>query len=506
MDVDVAKTSTQPTTSPRKAVAPEKETPEGTPSRTVKRKISNSPPASAPNSKNKRQKKEVAETPGTYSKSTSAPKTPMVTTPAKGATPKITTPKDLILESPSKDVKTPKENRRRSVKTPMVRTPAKGDTPKITTPKDAILESHQDDKLKTPKTPATFSKLKTPRANAGVNPKYGAKTPKSLVKKVGKTPKQSYSEIVKKNLGRSVKKFKLVRVAEGKVAKVKKTTKVVVKTPKVAAVRSNSTTGHANSPENLVIGKKKVTPKINVKKTPKSVKVAAKTPKSVISTKTPKNGKTPRGSMAKKLGGVTPAKRTLWSEIVKKNLGKTPNKGKKLMAAAPIKTIAKKFAKKSVMESKAVQKLKSSSTSSTGHANSPAPIVITKKTVKRNEIKVVTKKGQKAEVKKTGKIVEDNTDFEGVGEMLKTPGKKAATPIKTPAIEVSSPKSAAKKSSEKRFPQNLSVLQTHERLGSTPASGSKRRQSLAVKASPRNTPVSLKGRKSVGVEHPTCVQ
>ena len=136
--------------------------------------------------------------------------------------------------------------------------------------------------------------------------------------------------------------------------------------------------------------------------------------------------------------------------------------------------------------------------SSSGHANSPAPIVITKKTVKRNEIKVVTKKGQKAEVKKTGKIVEDNTDFEGVGEMLKTPGKKAATPIKTPAIEVSSPKSAAKKSSEKRFPQNLSVLQTHERLGSTPASGSKRRQSLAVKASPRNTPVSGKGRKSVG--------
>ena len=135
--------------------------------------------------------------------------------------------------------------------------------------------------------------------------------------------------------------------------------------------------------------------------------------------------------------------------------------------------------------------------SSSGHANSPASIVITKRTVKRNEIKVVTKRGQKAEVKKTGKIVEDNTDFEGVGEMLKTPGKEAATP-KTPAIKVSSPKSAAKKSSEKRFPKNLSVLQTHERLGSTPASGSKRRQSLAVKASPRNTPVSLKGRKSVG--------
>ena len=140
---------------------------------------------------------------------------------------------------------------------------------------------------------------------------------------------------------------------------------------------------------------------------------------------------------------------------------------------------------------------------SSGHANSPAPIVITKRTVKRNEVKVVTKKGQKAEVKKTGKIVEDNTDYEGVGEMLKTPGKKSLTPAKktpakTPVIEVSSPKSAAKKSSEKRFPQNLSVLQTHERLGSTPGSGAKRRQSLAPRASPKTTPASLKSRKSVG--------
>ena len=129
--------------------------------------------------------------------------------------------------------------------------------------------------------------------------------------------------------------------------------------------------------------------------------------------------------------------------------------------------------------------------------------MITKRTVKRNEVKVVTKKGQKTEVKKVGKIVEDNTSYEGVQDMLKTPGKKVATPakktpVKTPVIEVSSPKSAVKKSSEKRFPQNLSVLQTHERLGSTPGSGSKRRQSLAVKSSPKNTPVGTKSRKSVG--------
>ena len=362
MDVDVAKTSTQPTTSPRKVEAPESSS---TPSRTAKRKTSISPPA--PKSSTKKQKKEVAKTPET-SKSKSVPKTPMVHTPPSGATPKITTPKDLILESPAKNVKTPKENKRRSIKTPMVRTPAQGETPKIFTPKDAIFESPKDAKAKTPKTPATISKLKTPRANAGVNPKYGAKTPKSLVKKVAKTPKRTYSEIVKKNLGKSTKKVKVARVAEGKIAKVKKTTKVVVKSPKVAEVKSKSTTGHANSPENIIIGNKskKATPKI-VKKTPKSVKVAAqKTPKSVVSTKTPRNGKTPKGSIVKKLGGRTPAKRTLWSEIVKKNLGKTPNKGKKTAAAAPTKTIAKKTAKKVVMESKPVEKVKNSSTSSTG--------------------------------------------------------------------------------------------------------------------------------------------
>ena len=47
----------------------------------------------------------------------------------------------------------------------------------------------------------------------------------------------------------------------------------------MAPVRSNSATGHANSLENILIGKKKVTPKVNVKKTPKSVKLSAKTPK-----------------------------------------------------------------------------------------------------------------------------------------------------------------------------------------------------------------------------------
>ena len=102
MDVDVAKTSTQPTISPRKEVKEVVKTPEKiTPSGSTKRKSSASPP---PRSAGKRPKKDMVKTPELASKSKSVPKTPMVNTPAKGATPKITTPKDAILESPKKNV------------------------------------------------------------------------------------------------------------------------------------------------------------------------------------------------------------------------------------------------------------------------------------------------------------------------------------------------------------------------------------------------------------------
>merc|ERR1719400_616002 len=128
--------------------------------------------------------------------------------------------------------------------------------------------------------------------------------------------KSLYSDILKKNLSRSTKKTKVARVEGGKVTKPVKKTKVTVKSPAQKKGKAASSTGHVNSPENIVIGRR--TPKVKVVK------------------KTPKAGKTPR-SVAKKLGVGTPAvksvKKTLWSEVVKKNLGKTPKKGK--TSAAP---------------------------------------------------------------------------------------------------------------------------------------------------------------------------
>ena len=97
--------------------------------------------------------------------------------------------------------------------------------------------------------------------------------------------------------------------------------------------------------------------------------------------------------------------------------------------------------------------------------DSPAPIVIGKKTKKTEKV-VLPKKGRKAEVNK--EMVPDNTDYEGVSDLLQTPGSS------TPDITASSPRSG-RKSSEKRYPRNLSVLQTHQRLG-TPGSEARRRR------------------------------
>ena len=233
---------------------------------------------------------------------------------------------------------------------------------------------------------------------------------------------------------------------KGKITKPQKKAKVQAKSPEKRKVKAESSTGHANSPENIVIGRR--TPKVKaVKKTPKMVK-------------------TPR-SVAKKLGVGTPAvnksiKKTLWSEVVKKNLGKTPKKGK---ISASSSTAASKLVKKTkpvaaVAVRTPTKQVKSLIT--TGHANSPAPIIITKRN-KKAETPVLTKKGRKSDTKKAEKVP-DNTNYEGVSEMMATP-----------EIVVTAPSPRGRKSSEKRYPQKLSIVETHKRIGrksiSTPTRG-----------------------------------
>ena len=59
----------------------------------------------------------------------------------------------------------------------------------------------------------------------------------------------------------------------------------------------------------------------------------------------------------------------------------------------------------------------------TGHALSPAPIIVTKRAaIARTP---VTKKGRKSPVKLTAKLsAKDSADFEGLADMLKTPAPK----------------------------------------------------------------------------------
>ena len=202
----------------------------------------------------------------------------------------------------------------------------------------------------------------------------------------------------------------------------------------------------------------KASPKKSVKATP-----ALKTPKTgkkALGLKTPKTiGKTPKVAKSVK-------KATLWSEVVMKNLGKTPKKGTKVTTVKGSKV--KKVKKAKV--TKTPRKVKTTSTSSTGHANSPETITITKKTkTPRKEIE-----SSKVETPKSPKVATPKARTpKAETPKVKTP--KADTPKSSKAEKLSTPENqvlvaSAKKSSEKRFPKRLSHVGTHAVLAksSTP--------------------------------------
>merc|ERR1719233_1107259 len=322
--------------------------------------------------------------------------------------------------------------------TPKTKTPAKTATPKVKTP------SKETPKAKTPKA-TTPKKMETPKS----------KTPAASKTPMVETPEKGFTPNVK----------------TPKDSILDSTPSV---TPKSAAKKTPAktpgfSTPAAETPDMFATPSE--TPKVKTPKfqTPKT-SLPSKTPKSVKSAKsvTKKLGKTPQLAKSVK-------KTTLWSEIVKKNLGKTP-KGVKVSRATAV-AVSKALKKKPLKGSKTPKKT-TKSLLSTGHAASPATIVITKKTGKAKNEEVITKKGRKSNVNKNAKITHDNTNLEGVAEMLKTPAKNSVP--KTPEIKISSAKKSAKKSSEKRYPENLSVVATHKRMSGTPKSLAKGRQSLGA--------------------------
>ena len=448
-DANQAKTSKIKTTSPRKDVKVlAKKT---TPAKTPKAKVDVSKKAKTPTLPTRR--KSAVSPPNSQSKKrrTSAP--PQVELAPTAKTPNIKAPVDEILK---------RSVGSKAIKTPMVATPAKGSTPKISTPRDLILESPGADQENSPK----ISKIKTPKSVKAV------KTLKSV--KAVKTPKSVkkaslYSEVLKKDLRKSAKSSKVARVENGKITKPPKKTKVQVKSPIKSKKSAASSTGHVNSPENIVIGRR--TPKVCYLR--KYLSCLLFTTLQVAATKA---GKTPK-SVSKKLGVRTPAgkplRRTLWSEVVKKNLGRTP-KGKAVVSSKVLPS--KQIKKTSVKDTKTAKK-EVKSVNTTGHANSPAPIIITKR-AQKTQTPVVTKRGRKSDVRKAGGVVPDNTDYEGVSDMLQTPGNK------TPQIVVSTP--SDRKSSEKRFPKNMSTVETHKRIGRSPEDLKRRRSMGSPMVTPQN--------------------
>merc|ERR1719323_1537032 len=115
--------------------------------------------------------------------------------------------------------------------------------------------------------------------------------------------------------------------------------------------------------------------------------------------------------------------------------------------------------------SKTPRKVKTASTSSTGHANSPETITITKKTKKADTPKTKTPKSAKVATPKNPKIETPTVEKpKMVTPKATTP--KADTPKASKAEKASTPENqvlvaSAKKSSEKRFPKRLSHVGTH---------------------------------------------
>ena len=405
-------------------------------------------------------------------------KTPRVRTPKHGSTPVMSTPCDAVFQSPSDD--------ELAACTPVVFTPAS--KPNIKTPRDLILESPSSPAKSPAKAEASSKKVKTPRS---VLKRSVARTPRT-----GK--KTLWSEVVKKNLAKSNKKVKPPTVpTKSKV--VKKATAIVVKSPSKEKTKKALTLGHANSPAPIVISKAKVVgiKKVDVKKSskqtpkvaPKVVKSAKKTPSNALK----KTGKTPIV--------LKSVKRTLYADILKKNLGKTPKKSQAASKASGV--VTKNLVKKDVKRLQTPKNKKIKSVLSTGHVNSPASIVITKK-----------KTPKKSATEETPKKAPNKKETPKITPKKGTPLAKKGTPKRTsimdeipsntpPNIVVTTPSS--KKSSEKRYPLNMSAVETHARLGSASSAKKPRRQTIgSPMATPKNrmlervkrgTPASEKGRR-----------
>ncbi|KAK3862889.1 hypothetical protein Pcinc_031286 [Petrolisthes cinctipes] len=437
--------------------------------------------------------------PKTPKSSIKTPKTPKSLTNASPKTPKspVTsspkTPKSLVKISP----KTPKYSIKLSPKPP--KSPKTPKTPQTSiksspkTPKSLANASPKtpNASLKIPKS-SLKSSPKTPKSSVKSSPK----TPKSPVNASSKTPKRTPTRVVtpksktptlKVKTPESVKKIKTPSsrkvLTPSSVAKKNKTPGSAKKIQSPASAKKrNSTPGSTkktktpSSAAKRVVkilplsprGKKRKAEDTPLKKPIKKMKLAPATPatkksgpstSSVTKDKTPKKtpGKTPKktpGKTTKKTPGKTPRKPS-FADVLKKGLMKrgvvfsrsqrTHNQvlqRARLARAArtgnknPTVTAGKAATALTKFEKEVPKTFKFGETSTTGHANSPASIFIGKKMSKTPR---VFKRGRKTPLraKTAGGVAGDEANFEGLAEMMATPGvAKMTTPKATRGSEI----------------------------------------------------------------------
>ncbi|XP_034239988.1 nucleolar protein dao-5-like [Thrips palmi] len=453
-------------------------------------------------------------------------KTPVAFSPKEKTPLKVKTPKSRTPVSSSPAAKTPRSAMKTpALKTPVVNSPALKSPARKTPGRKASVS-----KIPVVSTPALMSPVsKTPGRKASVSKTPVVSTP-ALMSPVSKTPGRKAS-VSKTPVANSPALKSPGRKTPGPKASVSKTPIMSPKarTPGAKSSRkSKSVSKSAKSTKGLKrklssaspvaskrlkiespksIDKKKMavlmgihgkSPRVASSSTLSSVKLvlsAKKTPV-IKAIKTPRSStvkkSTAKSSVKKNLtkSSVKQARRPLFSEVLKRKAVQRANTAVKkltLVPRAPPKAGAKK-AEKAALSMEIPKHFKFGST---GHANSPETIFISKKVTKTP---VVTKKGRKENLLVVHQKEAHN--LSGVGALFKTPAKGSALEIPTKG---SSPKTPAKRNLPKT-PAKRSSLKTPATTSSptTPAKGSSpktpaKRSSLKTPATTSSPTTPAKG-------------
>jgi hypothetical protein len=274
--------------------------------------------------------------------------------------------------------------------------------------------------VKTPKT-LKMTSTPTPTKTGKLSTPVGDKTPKT--KKVASTP--TPVKAGKLSTSGEVKTPKALKgantptpVKADKLSAHKRVSTPKDKTPRLATTPTSAKAGNLSIRVPTTTNK---TPKVSPIKTEWSSSGLVETTPvagitAVATSKTPaaaKAGKTPKMSTIRKTvkAGKTP--RPLWSEVVRRNLGKSSRKaGKQAVLQVPLPSKKTKKVFKLAVKTPRKTVSSRSALASTGHAESPEAIVIGRGELRAKPL-ALPKKGRKSEVRVIFRYRQYDTSVDG---------------------------------------------------------------------------------------------